>query len=63
MRCVLENQNTVSIEAIISGLVRTGDYKLLEKQNVGYEEGSKQLSIESGLTSTKHVIELPMRRY
>ena len=35
--CVLENQNPVSIEAIMSELVRIGDYELLEKQNEGYE--------------------------
>ena len=33
---MLENQNTVSIEAIMSELVRIGDYELLEKQNEGY---------------------------
>ena len=35
--CVLENQNTLSIEALMSGLIRIGDYELLEKQNEGYE--------------------------
>ena len=35
--CVLENQNTLSSEAIMSGLIRIGDYKLLEKRNEGYE--------------------------
>ena len=39
---VLENQNTVSIEAIMSGLVKIGDYELLEMQNEGYEQESKQ---------------------
>ena len=34
---MLENQNTVSIEAIMSGLTRIGDYELLEKQREGYE--------------------------
>ena len=34
---VLENQNTVSIEAIMSGLTRIGDYELLEKQKERYE--------------------------
>ena len=57
-RCVLENQNTLSSEALMSDLASIGDYELLEKQNEGYEQGSKQLTIESGLTSTKHVIEL-----
>ena len=35
--CVLENQNTVSSEAIMSDLTRIGDYELLEKQREGYE--------------------------
>ena len=35
--CVLENQNTLSIEALMSGLTRIGDYELLEKQREGYE--------------------------
>ena len=34
---VLENQNTVSSEAIMSDLVVVGDYELLEKQKEGYE--------------------------
>ena len=34
---VLENQNTLSSEAIMSGLTRIGDYELLEKRNEGYE--------------------------
>ena len=34
---VLENQNTLSSEALMSGLTRIGDYELLEKQNEGYE--------------------------
>ena len=34
---MLENQNTVSIEAIMSDLTRIGDYELLEKQREGYE--------------------------
>ena len=34
---VLENQNTLSSEAIMSDLTRIGDYDLLEKQNEGYE--------------------------
>ena len=33
---MLENQNTVSIEALLSDMVRIGDYELLEKQNEGY---------------------------
>ena len=33
---MLENQNTVIIEAKMSELVRIGDYELLEKQNEGY---------------------------
>ena len=35
--CMLENQKTVSIEAIMSDLTRIGDYELLEKQNERYE--------------------------
>ena len=35
--CVLENQNTLSSEAIMSDLTRIGDYELLEKQKEGYE--------------------------
>ena len=35
--CVLENQNTLSSEALMSVLTRVGDYELLEKQNEGYE--------------------------
>ena len=61
--CVFENQNTLSIEALMSGLIRIGDYELLEKQNEGYEEDSKQLDIESGLTSIKHAIGIQMRLY
>ena len=34
---VLENQNTVSSEAIMSDLVVVGDYELLEKRDEGYE--------------------------
>ena len=34
---VLENQITISSEAIMSGLTRIGDYELLEKQKEGYE--------------------------
>ena len=36
-RDVLENQNTLSSEALMSDLTRIGDYELLEKQNEGYE--------------------------
>ena len=35
--CVLENQNTLSSEAIMSDPTRIGDYELLEKQREGYE--------------------------
>ena len=35
--CVFKNQNTVSIEEIMSVLTRIGDYELLEKQKEGYE--------------------------
>ena len=34
---MLENQNTLSSEALMSDIVRIGDYELLEKQNEGYE--------------------------
>ena len=33
----MENQNTVSREAITSDMVSIGDYELLEKQNEGYK--------------------------
>ena len=56
-------QNTVSYTAVMSGTVRIGDYELLKKQNEGYKEETKQLDIESGLTSIKHAIETPMRLY
>ena len=49
--CALENQNTVSFTAVMSGTVRIGDYELLKKQNEVYKEEAKQLDIESGLTS------------
>ena len=35
--CMLENQNTLSSETIMSDLTRIGDYVLLEKQKEGYE--------------------------
>ena len=34
---VLENQNTLSSETIMSDLTKIGDYELLEKQREGYE--------------------------
>ena len=34
---VLENQNTLSSESIMSDLTKIGDYELLEKQKEGYE--------------------------
>ena len=34
---VLENQNTLSSEAIMSDLIVVDDYELLEKQREGYE--------------------------
>ena len=34
---VMKNQNTFSSEAIMSDIVRIGDYELLEKQKEGYE--------------------------
>ena len=33
---MLENQNTLSSEAIMSSLSRIGDYELLEKKKEGY---------------------------
>ena len=60
---MLENQNTLSSGALMSDLVKVGDYELLKKQNEGYREEAKQLDIESGLTSIKHAIELQMRLY
>ena len=35
--CVLENQNTLSSDALMSILTKIGDYELLEKRNEGYE--------------------------
>ena len=34
---MLENQNTLSSEALMSDLIRIGEYELLEKQKEGYE--------------------------
>ena len=34
---MLENQNTLSSEAIMNDLIRIGDYELLEKQREGCE--------------------------
>ena len=59
----MKNQNTLSSTAIMSDIVRIGDYELLEKQKEGYEQESKQLGVESGLTSIKHAVEIPMRWY
>ena len=47
----------------MSDTVSIGAYELLEKKKEGYEEEAKQLDIESGLTSIRHGIELPMRLY
>ena len=38
----MKNQNTLSSEALMSDIVRIGDYELLEMQNEGYEQESKQ---------------------
>ena len=35
--CVLENQNSLFSETIMSDIVRIGDYELLEKRDEGYE--------------------------
>ena len=59
----MENQKSVSKAAIMSDIVVIGDYELMEKQNDRYKQQLKQLDIESGLTSTKHAIELQMRLY
>ena len=59
----MENQNTLSIELVMSDIVVIGDYELLEKQNDGYKEQTRQLGVESGLTSIKHAIRIPMRWY
>ena len=37
---MLENQNTLSSEAIMSGLTKIVDYELLEKRNEEYETNS-----------------------
>ena len=34
---VLENQTTLSSEALMSDLTKIGDYELLEKKREGYE--------------------------
>ena len=60
---MLEDQNPVSSGLPMSDMVSVGDYELLEKQNEGYEQESTQLDVESGLTSLKHVIGIPMRLY
>ena len=60
---MLEDQNAVSSGLLMSDMVNVGDYELLEKQNEGYYEESAQLGVESGLTSTKHVIRIPRRLY
>ena len=60
---MLENQNTLFIELVMSDIVIIGDYELLEKQNDGYKEQSRQLGVESGLTSIRHAIGIQMRWY
>ena len=59
----MDNQKPVSKTAIMSDIVVIGDYELMEKQNDRYKQQLKQLDIESGLTSTKHAIEIQMRLY
>ena len=39
---MLEDQNPVSSGLLMSDMVSVGDYELLEKQNEGYEQESKQ---------------------
>ena len=34
--CVLENQNTLSSEALMNDLTKIGDYELLEKKKEAY---------------------------
>ena len=62
-RCVLENQNAISIEARMNDRIRIGDYELLEKKREGYKEEPRRLGVESGLMSTKHAIRTQMRLY
>ena len=38
----MKNQNTLSGTGIMSDIVRIGDFELLEMQNEGYEQESKQ---------------------
>ena len=59
----MDNQISVSKTAIMSDMVVIGDYELMEKQHDRYKQQLKQLDIESGLTSTKHAIGIPMRLY
>ena len=56
-------QSILCIELVMSDKVRIDDYELLEKKSEGYEQESKQLAIENGLTNIKHAIELQMRLY
>ena len=34
---MLENQTIAFVEVLMSGMVRIGDYELLEKRNEGYK--------------------------
>ena len=56
-------QNTLCIELVMSDRATIDDYELLEKKSEGYEQESKQLAIENGLTNINHAIELQMRLY
>ena len=47
----------------MSDTVSIGAYELLEKKKEVYEEETKHLDIESGLTSTKHAIRILRRLY
>ena len=60
---VLENQNTLSIELVMSDRATIDDYELLEKKSEGYEQESKQLAIENGLMNIKHAIGIRRRLY
>ncbi len=59
----MENQNADSIEIIMSITDRVGDYELLERKKGRYQEESRQLDLESSLTSIRHATRIQMRLY
>ena len=61
--CIMENQNADSIEIIMSITDRVGDYELLERKKGRYQEESRQLDLESSLTSIRHATRIQMRLY